>query len=1777
MPTPEQKDTIRVGVIAVADGMTPPESGKPAARRLRISLVLAPAQHHGAALKLSAWPDQMKTLMGSLSVNVIQGAVKTPVLKGVVVKHEIYPAAAEVWRVLFSRSGVFTPDELERLKLVMLPSEGRASRRGRPGSAGTHDVLVESKTTSYSAAGIEAVFGALRDAVAGTTLATRLMSPQGLPALADRANDETTSRALRAMAAEDKAPFSYAYAGRLLGVLSGSFACLKPEDQFFFHDEKGLAGRGLTIRQLTESMRQPRLATLAAAAGGRFSAAPEGMPSAMAQVDSAVVDAMKSGDYSKVRSLLEGLVADFLLDAEPAGAAGPGRRGLLSGASSAEQAVALVVALTIDQFEYAFGEARGTLRRRAATLPERASQSAALAQNNPDSQQLAAQARDNQARLQKAASDDALHEVQAKYSAVRSYPALGKALGFIVDIEIDPVHAGLGSDKEQVGFLQIGFGGTDDAVAARTAFLYNGTSGVFRPAAAHEAREATVAMGMAFALGEAQAAALPLKNGMVDLSEKRFSLSVVDVHASVNGNKVQFNEYGEARKNSSDDSAASLRIVGERGRGIQLLDEHAVKAAVRIVRQLNAAPATAAKAAEDAAKPLYAEDLVLGYRVFVQRYDTIKGRARKWASLMARTVQIRPRAGSGAELAPDAQFPEREHAYIRVLPRVERIAGDAGDPDPETAKARAVAPAHVFSWLGDSLGLPPPDPARPLTPEEAEAERRHVGMSITIKEARAADYRIPVLRCGSKYQFALAPVYAHGGGPTLAEVAALYGDAVLTPAEASAKAHLPFRYGPPDDIEAPRLLLPDDDPLLTRPAQAHNENLERLVLRSGGGQDRDRGSRFFAPPRISFDRAEQFGMFDDRRSDPRRGAFEGLRLERESGDFEVVKMGKNSVPVHEKVAGGPRVVHPYFPDPLARNLSFGLERKGAVPSACPPESPGRSFWRSSPGADAALALKAQPIELEVRRSHLERGAGFVDDIGQKKRGVSSQDTTRKLTLELAPAEELTVWAWCWPDMAMLCRARPGLPKLIESVYKRNHKLLGKIRGNERIPSAELEKQVGVRAQLEGIADSTEPVELVEKALATRAIAGNPELAKGEPKAVAQAVAELATQLKLRRELLEKSLFRRHPFNGINGWRKLTVVHAVVAPLKVPRNAQLQAARLLSGTVFAQWPAAGSALWTGQDEVGGTSIYLGGTLEFHRASTRAIRIEGNWPLLDYALAVSPETRDGVTRYVDRPPRHDQMLVDIIDIPRDVGPGPQGEHRNSATQLDLFRNEQGALRELLVRAASTGAASTAARIMDIRIVATSRFADDFTPDEPDRDPSTRSKFEVDTRPALRRKEASVPREHAIKVVLPATARPPAPVVTHIDWIMPEQSWRSCGGRSITSKSWVPRLYLDNSWRTSGEHELLAVIFERQSLFKPAGLDLDAARTPLREAGHVELSGMENNCTDAVEQLSATLSKMAEMELQAMLKCPPQAGEESGYTTRWGADPAGQPGSTPEMNMSPRRFSGYFASLAQARLPLQGTAPDAPVEEGRFAEVDILLYQPQLDAATGRWYVDIGIDPGLVHAPFVRLSLARYQPLGLQREAVKGQADGRGAAQPAIDLRMSPALLLDPMRVASPRFVEISCELKPDRQVVTATVYGAGYVKREPFGATPDVERYIEHPLQNFQLMRLSKRHPRALLCAFDESGRAHRQSQILPKKSGKLLAWECSFTLRDMAKSDVFALVINEMDMHVSDEVIERRRLQSTPPKMTAADLVERPAFFSLTVPLAGQIPQSPSPE
>lgn len=182
--------------------------------------------------------------------------------------------------------------------------------------------------------------------------------------------------------------------------------------------------------------------------------------------------------------------------------------------------------------------------------------------------------------------------------------------------------------------------------------------------------------------------------------------------------------------------------------------------------------------------------------------------------------------------------------------------------------------------------------------------------------------------------------------------------------------------------------------------------------------------------------------------------------------------------------------------------------------------------------------------------------------------------------------------------------------------------------------------------------------------------------------------------------------------------------------------------------------------------------------------------------------------------------------------------------------------------------------------------------------------------------------------VTLSVPSSARPAPPIVHSVvplfrwdEGSEPEQPV----ARRHRRRAGV-RIYLERPWFSSGERELLGV------LLAPGGDDA--------ELGHL----VSQWGTDPAWLSSPIDRRALSVELDSLLRV-------GGLDDR--------PGSARPV-------------VPPATLPL-GASPGWP-------QVTVLGYRPQYNLERGLWYVDVAVDAGDRFWPFVRLSVARYQPASL-----------------------------------------------------------------------------------------------------------------------------------------------------------------------------------------------------
>jgi hypothetical protein len=323
-------------------------------------------------------------------------------------------------------------------------------------------------------------------------------------------------------------------------------------------------------------------------------------------------------------------------------------------------------------------------------------------------------------------------------------------------------------------------------------------------------------------------------------------------------------------------------------------------------------------------------------------------------------------------------------------------------------------------------------------------------------------------------------------------------------------------------------------------------------------------------------------------------------------------------------------------------------------------------------------------------------------------------------------------------------------------------------------------------------------------------------------------------------------------------RTLALVHAVQQPLGRPQFEAL--------TAFRQ-------------QEGATAASFVGTLRVHGRSTSKVDLLATWQ----------EPIDAL----DEPgPRAIAGAATADEVPLADLSGGSIRAQGRAEPLGIYEPGLDEVRFNADAHPRHEFGDTKHRTVRYRPVSTSRFREYFPPDVPG---------------GLTRAG------DAIVVDVPSSARPEAP---RLLYVLPTFGWQRQTGTNLigSRRSGGLRVYLDRPWFSSGEDELLGVVYT--SALTPA--------TPRKER----------------ERLSP-------------------------YVTQWGFDPvhASRPG-TPAMTRD--HFPDAVSHAGELSVPeLPGVT------------LAVAAHRPAYAPDRQLWYCDITVNAGESYFPFVRLALARYQP--------------------------------------------------------------------------------------------------------------------------------------------------------------------------------------------------------
>jgi hypothetical protein len=280
-------------------------------------------------------------------------------------------------------------------------------------------------------------------------------------------------------------------------------------------------------------------------------------------------------------------------------------------------------------------------------------------------------------------------------------------------------------------------------------------------------------------------------------------------------------------------------------------------------------------------------------------------------------------------------------------------------------------------------------------------------------------------------------------------------------------------------------------------------------------------------------------------------------------------------------------------------------------------------------------------------------------------------------------------------------------------------------------------------------------------------------------------------------------------------------------------------------------------------------------------------------------------------------------------------------------------------------------------------------------------------TDTKPTEKNIKVTGPRS---VTWVPCSAPPPAPSVLYV---VPTFGWlrtsEDTGNKYSMRRGRGLRVYLDRPWNVSGYGEMLAVLLPPQSF-----------------------TGEPND--------------------------EPKDNPYKNYVTQWGNDPIWLSSFVP--GKSPRRNNFPLARTApdsEGKWLPEGAPPDEKDQPpGPFQVTDLKLPGAPLlpaphpveiaphdvfyDKQRRLWYCDIEINSGSAYFPFVRLALARYQPVAVSNEH-----------------HLSNAVLADFMALAPDRWLNIT--QVENEKVRRITVYGQHYTDSSSRKEAKDSTSYSE----------------------------------------------------------------------------------------------------------------------
>jgi hypothetical protein len=1162
--------------------------------------------------------------------------------------------------------------------------------------------------------------------------------------------------------------------------------------------------------------------------------------------------------------------------------------------------------------------------------------------------------------------EQANETARRRYTGLRTQPTLAKLVRLLVDVELvidtETLPFDTSNPLDEFGEVAVEIIADRNArtsVPAATGlpitrFRLHGTLGSqksplsFNPASRYEWPHPGGGLRSRF---------LPLIDGFLHMRADpgRFYLRTFDVALGLNATAAAASERNAAKARGAE--SVSDRMAPLRSQGFELGDtKSSAEVASDMLKTLVLSGLN---------EPFYAEDLMMGFRVDIQRTVADAKQPGQWHTATARSLTFQgiPLQG-GAHLFP--AYEERDDGFVAAMPRHSK----------EDDGVWTFARQELFSWSGEPLALPA---ARALPEETDDAcpspppagcglpiaclvpeEDLNIGVTYDFgpkgrEMARRRDL-IPALRLGDGYRFVLRACYGNGGGPRFdpLQQAKLYAVSALgaTGLEAAIpssvsidEASAPFITS--DPVTAPNLALFKSDPLVLaasaekeRPA----EKYDQVVLRAELRPDRT-ARRILLPPRVAFEQAEIQKQFD--RIDVPRGALLEMNLDARHGALPQAVGGKTMLAgdagahrgaVYEVVRRDIRP-HPYFCDARGRCVVLALQRPGTTPDTgrddVSPPLDNLRFWRHGQHPDDAL-----PIVVEFKIAPLgATGARFVGQPEVRNYPPPGPSRAMRVVVEVGLGEKIELRTWC-----------------VDEELPRNNLFVASLIGikTRNPPSARLR--------------ALDTLNAIEAASKRSAVDDGKRLVQWLLQAYGGRVPST--------------------FSDSLTW---SVVAATRRPLIAPRfvssNGQppLTARRLLSVKGAERWASSQRPV---EDDPEGTQVFLDGSVDVHRRSSGELRVQLIWR--DFSDLVAVERVDGRWVSIPRWQRLEQTIS--IALSEEVANDPVALDAEAAAQSKRLAFELG---------------WQAVRI-GVRLVSRTRFAHCYPPTDGSSvvDPSP---FERESRPIEEFLPPGGIADAERAIWLNATQRPAKPEVSAVELVRHFRELARSATSVVAESRWTLCLRLPRgSWHQSGEGELLALVLMPK--------DAVSSTRALKATPHHRLDNNELKFSDNLRRLDLFLGlRFADPE-QATLPKLMQ------LVSGWAADPATDAGKLQPI-LSPGQFAGWVEKRADLTLPF-AIPQDGAQDKEELAKVSIIAYEPVLDVATGDRLVDVDFLSPDIDSPFLRLSVARYQPHALD------------------DLWLSSQVSLDPAVLPSRRQVELRWQ---GPGVLQVKVTGPAYRRR------------------------------------------------------------------------------------------------------------------------------------